>query len=378
VNKQKFVDLLRQPSSISDSNLIELEELVDESPYFHSAHTMIARASKLLKSSQANKKVNTAAIYATSRKALKKYIQGATEFKDANISVVELPRHIATPDAREIPKEVIVENVKIEEVKVDLSNKDEPRSPLSVSDHDSLIDEVYDNIEEWRKSRNHFLEYELSIEEAALKKNVKQSSDVDKIKSKIAEEIIAEEEEVAQAMKGIKKPVPKTKKKAVPTRVYNSKTTPAKKTPIIKASSKTSKAKATTTKKAPVKKAIKPKSSIKSTQDSDSSDGEKKKPKESTSSKLASKKHQNVIIEKFITTRPSIQTGKLKDFGEANVDLSEKSNMFPGDVITENLANIFESQGKADKAISIYEKLILKSPEKKSYFASRIENIKNK
>jgi tetratricopeptide (TPR) repeat protein len=378
VNKQKFVDLLRQPSSISDSNLAELEELVDQSPYFNSAHTVIARASKLLKSSQANKRVNTAAIYATSRKALKKYIQGATEFKEANISVVEPPREITTPGVQEIPKEVIVEHVKIEEVKVDSSNKDEPRSLLSASDHDSLIDEVYDNIEEWRKSRNHFLEYELSIEEAASKKKVKQPSDVDKIKSKIAKEIIAEEEEVAQAMKGIKKDAPKTKKKATSTKASNTKTTAAKKTPVIKASAKTSKAKATTTKKAPTKKAIKAKSSSKSAKDSDSTDGEKKKPKESTSSKVASKKQQNTIIEKFITTSPSIQTGKLKDFGEPNVDLSEKSNEFPGDITTENLANIFESQGKVDKAISIYEKLILKSPKKKSYFASRIENIKNK
>jgi hypothetical protein len=35
-------------------------------------------------------------------------------------------------------------------------------------------------------------------------------------------------------------------------------------------------------------------------------------------------------------------------------------------------------QGKTDKAIEIYEKLIIKFPEKKSYFAEKIESLKNK
>jgi len=367
VNKQKFIDLLRKPDSISDSNLIELEELVDESPYFHSAHTVIARASKLLKNSQANKRVNTAAIYATSRKALKKYIQGATDFKEVTKSVVEPTKDIATTDVREIPKEVIVEDVKVDETEIAPSIKNEPRSLLSTSDHDSLIDEVYDNIEEWRKSRNHFLQYELSLQEARTKQEAKQSSDVDKIKSKIAKEIIDEEEEVAQAMKGLKKPVTKTQKKSTSTK--------SKKPTSVKATKKPKQAKTASTKKAPSKKAANSKSSL-AKKDADSKDGEKKKPKESISSKSASKNQQKTIIDNFITNSPSIQTGKLKDFGELNVDLSQKSNEFPGDIITENLAHIFESQGKADKAISIYEKLILKSPEKKSYFASRIENLK--
>lgn len=375
MNKQKFVDLLRQPGSISDSNLAELEDLVDESPYFHSAHTVIARASKLLKNSQTSKKVNTAAIYATSRKALKKYIQGATEFKEASTSIVQPPLQTPVSDVQEISKEASTESIKIEEAPVESSIKDEPNSLLSPSDHDSLIDEVYDNIEEWRKSRNNFLEYELSIREPEQKQKAKPSSDVDNIKSKIAKEIIAEEEEVAQAMKGIKKPVAKAKKTT--TSAKSKKTTLAKKSTAVKSAAKTSQPKAASTKKAPAKKAAKPKSkSSVVKKDPDSKDGEKKKPKESIKNKSSTKNQQNTIIDKFITNSPSIQTGKLKDFGEPNVDLSENSNEFPGDIITENLANIFESQGKADKAISIYEKLILKSPEKKSYFASRIENLK--
>jgi len=46
------------------------------------------------------------------------------------------------------------------------------------------------------------------------------------------------------------------------------------------------------------------------------------------------------------------------------------------DVLTESLAKIFLGQGKTDKAIEIYKKLIWKFPQKKAYFASQIEQIK--
>jgi len=48
-----------------------------------------------------------------------------------------------------------------------------------------------------------------------------------------------------------------------------------------------------------------------------------------------------------------------------------------GEVITELMASIYINQGHTNKAIQVYEKLILKYPEKKSYFADLIEDVKN-
>ena len=80
------------------------------------------------------------------------------------------------------------------------------------------------------------------------------------------------------------------------------------------------------------------------------------------------------LIDNFIKTNPRIKPPQLIQ-GEQE-DISLNSLKEPEDLVTEPLAKIFLSQGLIDKAISIYEKLCLKYPEKSSYFAGQIQEIK--
>ncbi len=56
-------------------------------------------------------------------------------------------------------------------------------------------------------------------------------------------------------------------------------------------------------------------------------------------------------------------------------ETAKKSLSENDDFITETLAKIYKEQGHFDKAINAFEKLILKFPEKKTLFATRINEI---
>ena len=58
------------------------------------------------------------------------------------------------------------------------------------------------------------------------------------------------------------------------------------------------------------------------------------------------------------------------------VDLTQKSTVFHDDLATESLAQVLQQQGKFQRALAIYEKLVLKFPEKRTYSASLIKKLK--
>ena len=80
------------------------------------------------------------------------------------------------------------------------------------------------------------------------------------------------------------------------------------------------------------------------------------------------------IIDRFIELNPKISPVKETTATPLNIS---KSSEEPTHLMTETLAKIYLEQKKYQKAIQAYEILILKYPEKSSFFANRIKDIKN-
>jgi len=84
------------------------------------------------------------------------------------------------------------------------------------------------------------------------------------------------------------------------------------------------------------------------------------------------KKKKLALIDKFIETNPKIMP-VTKD---AVVPAIEPFSEDTSHLMTETLARVYLEQKKYSKAIQAYEILILKYPEKSSFFANRISDIK--
>ena len=82
------------------------------------------------------------------------------------------------------------------------------------------------------------------------------------------------------------------------------------------------------------------------------------------------------LINKFIKNSPRILHQKIDATDDEQTDMSESSGRENERFITETLAKIYINQGYYSKAIFAFEKLSLKFPKKSSYFATQIEKIK--
>ena len=88
------------------------------------------------------------------------------------------------------------------------------------------------------------------------------------------------------------------------------------------------------------------------------------------------KQKKNQLIDRFIETSPKIPPVK-HDAPLPQSIIFEPSKADNSYLMTETLARVYLEQKKYQKAIQAYEILILKYPEKSSFFADRILDIKN-
>ena len=88
------------------------------------------------------------------------------------------------------------------------------------------------------------------------------------------------------------------------------------------------------------------------------------------------KKRVDEIIERFIQEVPQIKPQSADKIDNENK--AKKSSEDMNELVTETLAQIYIDQMLYPKAIDTYKKLMLKFPEKSSYFAGQIETLQRK
>jgi len=71
-------------------------------------------------------------------------------------------------------------------------------------------------------------------------------------------------------------------------------------------------------------------------------------------------------------------TAELEESNVSAEELAKKSSEWDEEIVSETLAKIFEAQGHYTKAIRMYVKLSLRFPDKVSFFAARIKELKSK
>jgi len=90
----------------------------------------------------------------------------------------------------------------------------------------------------------------------------------------------------------------------------------------------------------------------------------------------AEKRAQNDLIKEFSKKEIKLATIKEIEANKNNENLATASTSLNEGLISETFAAILLQQGKKARAIEIYEKLALKFPEKRAYFADLIEKSK--
>ncbi len=156
MNKQKFVEYLRAPESLDEQQFDEFKQLLVDHPYFSIAKSIAARAAKNLNDDSKGPLISSAAIYATDRKRLKKYISGDLIFLTDKPQVAESEPEAPTPtksESRASSPEPKSSNIDVENLK-----------PPAPSEVDQILDELEHDMEELRKSRMHFAEIQSQLD----------------------------------------------------------------------------------------------------------------------------------------------------------------------------------------------------------------------
>ena len=280
MNVTTFIQLLQQSGTVlSPKQTRELEDILDEYPYFQAARALHLKGLKNLDSYKYNDSLKLTAAYTTDREVLFDYIT-SREFAQHNIANTLLGRTTSLEE-----KEIIAEEVHSNPDTNIILGENEEKSPLP--------------------------------------QNIKDAEQI------LNPDLFANKEKPKETKEGLQpgKPIPFTTEER---HSFNEWLQLTVKKPIDRSNT-------------------------------------------SSSSHLEDKQKKFDLLDKFIETKPKI-TPKAEESAKINIKDSVKLDQ--NQLMTETLAKVYVEQKKYKKAIQAFKILRLKYPEKSSFFADRIREVK--
>lgn len=364
MQKQQFVDIIKQPSCIESVHLSELELLVNEYPFFQTAHLLYTKGLHKFQSVNYSKQLRKTAIVANSRSVLYELIHKVE-------AVITTQAQIKT----DVITEVIQAPIEVVEATVTKSTEQDVKkdiNPVSITNNDIKV--VYINtvitppVIEPKAIETNSVETKPLVEP-----NQVSDQEIDIVKSieNVTEAPIQEfnEEKLNKSIeqeisKGIIQSYIETDILKTPKLDKEEVKEPSSFSDWLKTIQKESHQISPTSEKKPSNEIIEP-----------PINAEKVKKVEENNAKPSFFSQNKQIIDKIIESDPGrIKLGSNKFFTPAT---DAKQSLLENEhLVTETLAKIYALQGNISKAIRSYEILSLKFPQKSVYFASLIEKLK--
>ncbi len=313
MNRTLLLDYMGDPSLLSGASLSELEKLTIDFPYCQATHLLYVKALSEQNSVHFHAQLKKTAAHISDRSILYYLIQSKQEIAP-------------------IPSEKKVIKEKVISTPPTVEKKEAPLSVETTTSNPKNMDQLILRVKELS---NHTLP---DLTETADKLSLLQTEHLQRIDDMVAAYLALRTIAKAAHKKELKKTV--TKVEAPPT-IIETPTIPVKKEKID------------TVQEIVEKQEKLPEIKV--------------KPPKEENKKAA-------LIEKFIETAPSMPKPR-KDFYSAT-NMAHNSTIDKDDLVSETLAEIHLKQGNIQKAIKIYQRLCLIIPEKSTYFAARIENLK--